>query len=171
VSGDDGVVTRGRVAKGIGPRLLRVLGIVLVFVLIGPPLGAFLLFLTIGAMQLLGSDPKGLAWVALFAIIYAVPLSYLFGAIPAAAAGLMIGIWQVFVGRTTWLIAAGVGVIVGAAVLYSGDAGSFDAAPDEHDFRAYPPLMVLTCVAATVLCWLVVRNWYAAKAGTSGNNP
>jgi hypothetical protein len=170
VSGDDSVTTRDAVPGGTIKRLLRVLGVVLVFALIGPPLGALILFLVIGAIQMLGSDPKGLAWVAAFAIIYAVPLSYLFGLAPAATAGLAIGIWQTFIGRTTWMVAVGVGLIVGIGMLYAGGQGPFEATPKENDFREYPAILVLTCAASTVLCWLIVRNWYAARSGTSGSH-
>lgn len=165
MNGGDGVTMRDAVPAGIAKRVIHVLSIVLVFALVGPPLGAFVLFFTVGAIQLLGSDPEGLAWVATFAIIYAVPLSYLFGLMPAAVAGLLIAIWQVFIRPTTWLIAVGVGVIVGVGMLYAGGQVPFAANPTENDFREYPAILVLTCVASTVLCWLIVRNWYAAGAG------
>jgi hypothetical protein len=130
-------------------RGLHVLAIMLVFVLIGPPVGAFIFMLAIAAANMTNPDLAGLSWVAIFALLYGVPLSYLFGTLPAAAAGLLIGVWQCFIRRSSWMVALGVGLIVGLGFLYAIGRSPPDVASKEVEFWAYPPIFILTCVVPT----------------------
>jgi hypothetical protein len=148
------------VPMSFAKRLLRVIAVVLVFVLIGPPVGALILLLTVAAFNMADPDLAGLSWVAIFALLYGVPVSYLFGALPAATAGLLVGLWQNFVGRPSWLLALGVGLIVGVGYLYGAGHPPPDASAKEFEFWEYPPIFVLSCVGPTMLCWLIVRNWF-----------
>ena len=65
------------------------LAIVLVFVLIGPPVGAFIFMLAIAAANMTNPDLAGLSWVAIFALLYGFPLSYLFARFRRGAGLLM----------------------------------------------------------------------------------
>ena len=152
-----------RAPASFAKRLLRVFAVVLVFVLIGPPVGALILLLTIAAFNMANPDLAGLSWVAMFALFYGVPVSYLFGALPAAIAGLLVGLWQSFVRRPSWLFALGVGLIVGLGYLFGTGHPPSDASAKEFEFWEYPPIFVLSCVGPTMLCWLIVRNWFQSE--------
>lgn len=134
-----------------------VLAVVLVFVLLGPPVGALVFMLTTALIGFgKGVDLAGLTWVALFAVIYAVPFSYLIGVVPAAAAGLLVGVRQAYFGPATAFYAAGAGLLVGICLLWmSGQrigSGS----------DASTPVMLATCFVSTLVCWTVVRGWHFA---------
>ncbi len=148
-------------------RVLQVLAIVVVFVLLGPPVGAVTLLVSIAVAHMANPDLAGLAWVGIFALLYGVPLSYLFGVFPAAAAGLLIGGWQVLVGRTTWIVAVGVGFIVGLAFLYAVGREPIDGAAKEFSFWENPAIFLLTCLVPTMLCWAIVRGWYRKRPAVS----
>jgi hypothetical protein len=137
-------------------RAARAAGIVLVFVLIGPPVGG-LVFMISTALVGLGrdADVAGLTWVALFALIYAVPLSYFAGVVPAAAAGLLVGIRQAFFGPANWIYAVCVGLAIGAAMLVLSGQHLFD-----ND--APMAIILATCLVPTLVCWLIVRGWHLA---------
>jgi hypothetical protein len=136
---------------------MRVAAVVLVFVLLGPPVGG-VTFMLAAVVVGLGSaaDLQGLSWVLMFALIYAVPLSYLAGTIPAVIAGLLMGIRQAYFGPATWPYAVGIGLIVGFGMLYlSGQRlGPGADAP--------VPILLATCLVPTLVCWLVVRGWHFA---------
>ena len=149
---------------GVARRVLGVLAIVAVFVLIGPPVGAFTLLFAIAAVNMANPDLAGLTWVAIFALLYGIPMSYLFGVFPAAIAGLMIGGWQISMGRATWMIALGVGVIVGLGFLFAVGRQPTEEGAKAFEFWEYPPIFLLTCLVPTMLCWAVVRNWFQANA-------
>lgn len=80
--------------------LLQFAAILLIFLVAGPPIGAITFFLLI---TLLGMGAKtdigALVWMTLFAAIYAVPLSYLLGAIPALLAGAAVATGSAVCGR------------------------------------------------------------------------
>jgi len=140
-------------------RLARVFGITMIFVLLGPPVGA-VAFMTstalIGIVR--GGDVSSLGWIALFALIYAAPFSYFVGTIPAAAAGLLLGIRQAYFGRASWAYAVAVGLLVGFGTLFlTGQQLSID-----ND--APVPIILATCLVPTLVCWLVVRGWFTAHA-------
>jgi hypothetical protein len=140
-------------------RLARVLGIVMVFVLLGPPVGA-IVFMTTTALTGMakGGDVSGLGWIALFALIYAAPFSYFVGIVPAAAAGLLMGIRQAYFGRASWAYAVAVGLVTGFGTLFlTGQQLSIDN-------NASVPVILATCLIPTLVCWLVVRGWYTAYA-------
>lgn len=137
--------------------LVRVFAITLVFVVAGPPVGA-VAFMTSAALSgmIQGGDVSGLGWVALFALIYAVPFSYFFGIIPAAAAGLLVGIRQAYFGPATWPYMLGTGLLVGFGTLFLlGQQTTIDPGSPV-------PIILATCLVPTFLCWLAVRGWHVA---------
>jgi hypothetical protein len=147
-----------------GARIGRLIATVLVFLVLGPPLGAVIcvaLVAGIGMHWDIDWDVGGHNWLALLGLIYVVPASYFVGAAPAIAAGFAIGVKQSFFGRARWPLALGIGLIVAVAVLNrSGqvpDAGTQDAFPE------FSAALILACLIATMLCWALVRNWYYAS--------
>ncbi|MCO5132090.1 MAG: hypothetical protein M9932_16260 [Xanthobacteraceae bacterium] len=151
-----------------GKRINCLIAILMVFVFIGPPVGALAFMLTVG---LIGMGAKvdliGLSWIGLFALIYAAPLSYFIGAGPAAVGGLIFGVRQAFFGPVRWPVAAliGIGVGVGFLVISGHSLPSMLADSEQPE---YIPVMVITCLAATVACWAIVRTWHFAPNGRAG---
>ncbi len=150
-------------------RLGRLLEIVLIFVVLGPPIGFFvcLPLLAISA----GDLPS-----ALFAVLFVMPLSYIYGAPPAALAGVAIGIKQAFFGRSTWPMVCAVGLIAGLVFLKGVDAFDPGAAFQARIFDGaavplFPALAMLTCLVPTLLCWRLVRRPYFAPPSCMGAAP
>jgi hypothetical protein len=140
----------------------RILSIVVIFALLGPPIGAIVLFSAIAVMSFGISDPKGTAAVILFALIYGIIFSYFIGTVPAALAGLAVGLWQTFIGRVPWFVALAIGVVAGLGLAaFSGEAPS---TLDDNAIDWYRPLLVLVCLVPTMLCWAIVRSWYCPVA-------
>jgi hypothetical protein len=153
----------------LGQRLRCLLAIVMVFVVIGPPVGALAFMLSIAVIGMGAKvDLVGLSWIGLFALIYAAPLSYFLGAGPAAAGGLIFGVRQAFFGPVIWPVAAliGVGLGIGFLVMSGHSLPSMltDSEQPEH-----VPVMVVTCFAATMACWAIVRGWHLPPRAVKGD--
>jgi hypothetical protein len=146
-------------------RIGRLIAIVLVYVVLAPPIGAVIWVALVAGI---GMPPEwdvagpDLHWLTLLGLVYAVPMSYFFGAGPAAAAGLVIGITQSFVGRAGWPLALGTGLVVAIVVLDRSGQGTFAGTP----FPEYPAVMILACLIPTLLCWALVRTWYFKDAAS-----
>jgi hypothetical protein len=144
-------------------RIGRLLAIVLVFVVLAPLIGALIWVALVAGIGLPpdfdAADPDR-HWLTMLGLIYAVPMSYYFGAAPAAAAGLVIGVTQAFVGRAGWPLALGTALVVAIAVLKRSGQLTLLGAPDQSPFPEYPAIMILTCLVPTMLCWGLVRGWY-----------
>jgi hypothetical protein len=144
-------------------RIGRLIAIVLVFVVLAPLIGALIWVALVAGIGLPpdfeGSNPDR-HWLTLLGLIYAVPMSYYFGTAPAAAAGVVIGTMQAFVGRVGWPWALGTALVVAVAVLQRSGQLSLVGAPDRGPFPEYPAIMILTCLVPTMLCWVLVRGWY-----------
>jgi hypothetical protein len=140
---------------------------VLVFVLLAPLIGAVIWVALAAGIGLSPdfdvTDPER-HWLILLGLIYAVPTSYYFGAVPAAVAGLVIGVTQAFIGRAGWPLALGTALVVGVAVLKSSHQLTLLGARDQSP--EYPAVMLLTCLVPTLLCWALVRGWYYAPPAT-----
>jgi hypothetical protein len=144
----------------VSARLRRCLAIVLIFAVIGPPVG--------GLVVIYGSEVARLRTAADFmavtrkfadAFALVAGMSYVLGTLPALTAGLLIGIRQAFYGAVTWTMALGIGLIVGGAfaiavVMVARQSG------EAHLFSAPSAVMVIACVVSTMVCWALVRLWY-----------
>jgi hypothetical protein len=148
-----------------GARLRRLFGILGVFILIGPPLGAMVFMLTIALVGLgHDADLAGLTWIGVFALFYGIPFGYLIGIWPAAAAGILIGLWQAFIGRSTVWLALAAGLLVGVGFQVATGQPVLPSGDDTTTAREQGPIMIATCVAATLVCWLIVRTWHFGPA-------
>ena len=149
---------------GTAARLVRFFEIVMKFMVLGPPIGAAAWLLLLGI-----TDSSSAAFIDLMtfplAALIAAPFGYLYGAGPAALAGMAIGLKQAFFGRTTWPMALAVGLVSGAVYLeIIGPRMGFRVQRlDGSPFPEYPAMMILTCVIPTMLCWGLVRNWHFAR--------
>src|SRR5262249_44254157 len=88
------------------------------FMFVGPPIGGviWLSAAFIGGLIFHGPSHLGLPQIilaALYLSFVAIPFDYLFGLVPAALAGLIIGALQLRFGRLRWYIVVLVGVSVG----------------------------------------------------------
>jgi hypothetical protein len=143
---------------GVLDSFFRVIGIVLIFALVGPPIGGVTLITTMAVVNMgSATTTSDYVTVVLFGLIYGAVFAYLVGLLPAAVVGLIVAIRQVYFGRVTWLAALGLGSIAGLIFIYVVErAPAYD--------RSYPasvrPILVVTCLLPTVACWLIVRNWY-----------
>ena len=147
----------------VSARIGRLLAIVIVFVVLGPPIGALVL---VGLVEGIGGygefDSSDRHWLTLLDLIAAVPVSYWYGTGPAALAALAIGIRQSFFGRATWPMALAVGLLVAIVVLDRSGGYPFGGRPTDQPFPASSAIVMLACTAATMLCWGLVRHWYVS---------
>ena len=168
------VPARSIPAPGLASRIGRLIAVVLVFVVLGPPLGAVIWVALLAGLSLppdWDAAAPGFTWFTVLGLIYAVPMSYFFGAAPAAAAGLVIGTVQSFIGRAGWPLALGTGLVVAVVVIERSGQGTFAATPDQSPFPEYPAVMILACLVPTMLCWVLVRSWYVARPPSKGVTP
>jgi hypothetical protein len=146
---------------------LRLLAIVVVFAVVGPPIGGAVFFLSLGIIGALFADsgPSGLEVVTRMAglAVGGIVFSYLFGFIPAIAAGMLIAVLQLCMTRVPWYAVLVVGLCVGAG--FSNFFGSSMVVqvglPVARPF-AYL-LNIFTCVASALICWAMVCNWHASR--------
>jgi hypothetical protein len=83
--------------------------------------------------------------------------SYIFGFVPAVAAGAFVGLVQIGYGRVPWYVALVVGVIVGIAYAGVMESRSVVAGSTIH----YAVVNLLTCIIPTMLCWALARKRYS----------
>ena len=142
---------------GFGAKLWNFFVVVLIFVLVGPPVGAIVFLGMLAVWLAKGTDPGAVASVFAFLTLYGVLFSWFIGGLPAVLTGLAFAIWQTFIGRARATLAAVAGVCAG--LLVSLAAG--DIARDIGDPPMFP-LYLVTCLAATMACWLLARSFVTA---------
>jgi hypothetical protein len=152
-------------SPSLAARLGRAIGVMLVFVAAGPPIG----FLALTLLAAITSSRWG-KFDPVFDLIHS-PLDFLlgtllfgyaFGAGPLALAGLAIGTRQACFGPAPWWMALGMGLVAGVVLVEILGAG-FELDPD-HPARYV--VLVLSCVVPVMLCWRMLRNWYFAPVAT-----
>jgi hypothetical protein len=154
-----------RPPPSLAARVGRAIGIVLVFVAAGSPIGGFAFTLLVAATY--GSWGKfmpvyDLTHSPLDLLLESLLFGYAFGVWSTAVAGLAIGIKQAFFGPTTWWMALGMGFVAGVVLVENLEGGlDFD-----RDHAGPYAVLILTCVVTIMLCWRMVRNWYFAPVGT-----
>jgi hypothetical protein len=142
---------------GFGAKLWNAFVIVLIFFLVGPPVGAIVFLAMLAAWLVKGSDPGAIGSVFAFLTLYGVIFSWFIGGLPAILTGLFFAFWQTFIGRTRWTMAAAVGIVAGLFLLVA--AG--DIAQEIGD-PPMLPLYLVTCFAATMVCWALARSFVTA---------
>jgi hypothetical protein len=147
---------------GFGAKLWNFTVVLLIFMLVGPPVGivTFSALLAIWFAQ--EADAAGAASVIGVLTIYGLIFSWFLGGLPAALIGLTVAAWQTFVGRMGWALAGLIGLGAGVAMtLWAGDAFSGYALAEP----AMLPVGLLTCFAPTMVCWLLARSFVTAGPG------
>ncbi|MFN3891605.1 MAG: hypothetical protein ACK4MV_14500 [Beijerinckiaceae bacterium] len=146
-------------AYGFGAKMWNFILVVLIFLVVGPPVGA-LTFSGLLSVWLArsASEPGSAAMVFGFLSLYGVFFSWFIGAAPAALTGLVFAAWQTFVGRVQWALAGLIGLGAGIGV-YIGGGDLTSHAPGEPPLW---PLYLLTCFVPTMACWLLARSFVTA---------
>jgi hypothetical protein len=147
------------------PPPARVIAIVGLFALIGPPVG----LITFVTGQMLRTSnltnlTLGGLWQIILAIASVLPYAYFLGIVPATAAGVLVGICKQATGRAPWWIALTVGIVVGLAFLWFIERRPPSSqAPPETPQLGFRLVIILVNVVPTMLCSWIVRNWYVQR--------
>lgn len=127
--------------------------IILVFLLLGPPLGSLVHMLGLFVI----SPPSVSAMQAvdffLRMTVIGTPFSYLFGVIPALGTGISMALVQRIWGRIRLIEAALLGLACGVLFAFATEQNS-----GPLPSRAYFVVKVLTCLIPTIICWWLVRS-------------
>lgn len=150
------------------PSVGRFVGIVAVFVALGPPVGALGVTLLLAGLGF-GSGLAADGWldqgrfavgVMLLGIVFGLPISYTVGTAPAALVGLAIAAWDARTGNISLYVALGAALLLGVlAALRS--AGPVSASEGE---RGAQIAILLAHLAAAGLCWLLARAIFGRPA-------
>ena len=98
---------------GLLAKLWNFFIVVVIFVLFGPPIGAFVFLGMLAVWIGKSSDPGAIGSVFAFLTIYGILFSWFVGGLPAALTGLAFATWQTFAGPVRWAAAALVGLAAG----------------------------------------------------------
>lgn len=148
----------------------RFIGIVAVFLVIGPPVGALAVTLLLAALGL-GSGQGAGGWAdqgrlvvgaILLGLVFGIPISYIVGAVPAAMIGLATAAWDARKGRVPFHVPLGAALVLG--VLAAGRLNHLVLSAGGE--RAAQVAVLLAHLAAACLCWLMARAIFA-KPSTS----
>lgn len=152
-------------AGGELPAWLRSLGIVLVFLIVGPPLGGYTLLAIIFVM---GVIDHGINWARLSeafagAVFFTAVFSYVFGGILAILTGVMVAASRIVGGHTTILTP------VFASVVANGAAALVNSMIATKSLQlSLPGQLPLTAgllpasMFAAILCWRLAKWWRLA---------
>lgn len=97
--------------SGMSPS--RFVAVVLVFVLVGPPLGAVTVGLAGGLAALVLGDDSGMAGLVFYAALLGLPLSWFFGGVQAAVAGLAFAAFAAIAPRPSIAVGIAAGLVAG----------------------------------------------------------
>jgi hypothetical protein len=146
----------------------RLAAITLIFLLVGPPIGAILMvggsdIVRIGSI---GATREIFRWVINDPVLV-FGMGYVIGGLPALFAGLLVGTAQVFHGGATWLWALASGLAAGVGLLAFLFITVGSRADDMHLISPQTAAMLLACVLPTFACWAIVRALYPNSSATT----
>jgi hypothetical protein len=170
-------MTRARPEASDVPRAARPFIVAISFGIIGPLVGlaafmiVLLLFSAVGLLAGTGSvTAQGFLKMIMLGMA-AIPFAYYYGFYPSVAAGILIGLLGLRMRPVPWYLALLVGLCVGTVFTIAyrkdmilgwvGPAGSWA----DHLLTVFP------CLAATMVCWAIVRNWFLAGRARQGVSP
>ena len=147
------------------PVALRVLGIVGIFLFIGPPLGGYTLLLIIFFM---GVADHGIDWARLSdafagAMFFTAVFSYVFGGVLALLTGLMVALSRAVGGRTTMLTPVFAAVLANGVVVLANTVIATKSL--ELSLPGKLPLtagLLPSSIFAAILCWRLAKRWKLA---------
>jgi hypothetical protein len=134
-------------------RFSRLLGTILVFILIGPPIGGLVgVFVWLFFNLTMNKSVDGTLGEYAAAALLIVGLSYFPGFVPAAFAGFVVGTAHAFLGRVPWIAAILAAVLAGFvyALLFSR------AAPGNE--LVMVPVGFITILVPVIVCTAIIRS-------------
>jgi hypothetical protein len=140
-------------AQRHGIRVLRLLGIILLFAVVGPPVGVVLFLMAYSPASFLYLHYLDTTAFLLFG-------AYFFAGIPAAMAGLIVGIKHVYFAGTGWRFALGAGLLVGLAFAM---LVVFEEVPPGRAPWFFGGLLCAAATLSTLACWKVVTSWFVER--------
>ena len=126
-------------------RVSRLLGIIFIFLLAGPPIGS-LVYVLLG----LAAWIQGTGSFHILGALGVIGLSYVLGFLPAIVSGLIIGIAQSAIGRVPWWI-------IPIASYFAASVWHWRAALRTIQLPDVPLHFFVACLVATIGCTLIVR--------------
>ena len=147
------------------PVVLRVLGIVLLFLFIGPPIGGYALLVIAFAMKAI---IHGINWARLSdafvgAIFFTAIFSYVFGGMVAILTGIMVAASRIVGSQTTILTPIFAAVVAnGLAVLLNTVVTTKSLELDLPDNVPLTAGLLPSSIFAAILCWLLAKKWKLA---------
>jgi hypothetical protein len=147
------------------PVVLRILGIVGVFLFIGPPIGGYALLVIVFAM---GVADHGINWQRLSdafagAMFFTAVFSYVFGGMLALLTGILVALSRVVGGRTTILTPIFAALAANGVVVLLNMVVATKSL--ELDLPGKLPLtagLLPSSMFAAILCWLLAKKWKLA---------
>ena len=150
----------------VRPSAGRFVGIVAVFTLLGPPVGAIVVT---GLLSILASfselsvdgwqeRTRMFSGMMLLGIVFGLPLSYLAGGISALMTGLATAFWDARKGVISLPVAMGGGLVLG--LLAASRQGDLLSASEGEGVAQIA--MLLAHLAAAAVCYLVARAIFTA---------
>jgi hypothetical protein len=126
--------------------------IVVIFAVVGPVVGTVAIAILLGLIK---GTASGLAQIPLVVIAGLITgASYVFGGIPAAIAGVMIGIKQAWFGGAGWLFALVIGALVGAGLEICVHGASIKAGNSN-----LVGIFFVVATLSTLACWRIASTW------------
>lgn len=162
---EDDVEEQEEAARGEMPVWLRSLGIVVVFVVLGPPIGGYSLLVIAFVLK---AAANGINWERLSetfagAMFFTAVFSYVFGGILAILTGIMVAVSRIVGGHTTILTP------IFASVVANGAAALVNSMIETKSLQlSLPGKLPLTAgllpasLFAAILCWRLAKWWRLA---------
>jgi hypothetical protein len=147
---------------GTWQRIKRIAAIFGVFIVVGPPIGAWffvLWWLIVGVLTDKDATAAGISEFLDKALFYAIPVGYLTLGRPMAIAGLVAGLWQAYRGQARFWMVTLVAIILGFGFQLWARTQS------QPLFWGEELALFSSVIVATFFCWFVVKNWHFASPG------
>jgi hypothetical protein len=150
------------------PILSQTLKVLVVFLIMGPPVGALTFFVGVGINGVIETgNVADVALPTMFGLIYGVPLCYSIGTTPTAISGLILGATAALNRAPGLLFAATVGIAVGIGMAFYAIGGSIEL-PSAETASGYifSVSLFAACLVSTVICWIVAHSIIGKPAAT-----
>jgi hypothetical protein len=139
----------------------RLVAILAIFALAGPPIGALAVSVTL-ALLTAASDLGSGRWseagsaimvVTLAGTIFGLPIAYFVGILPALAVGLAVALWDRRKGLLSWRIALATALV--PWLFLAMRAG--DLIETDEGTRTWQASVLVASLAASIACWWLAR--------------
>lgn len=137
----------------------RVVKGVVVYVALGPPIGAVVSWFEYVVTAPLRPGYRPSYWDALL-LPLSLPFSYILGVIPAALVGAIVAILHVRYRALGWAHVAAIGLLSGGAMMCWGLTQRDPRFVPSHWYVDDNWWFILICLVPTLACWRLVRRWH-----------